>query len=51
MFSVSDWSGGIYATPGLQGSRNGAISVGSWAALLHIGRDGFSKSAKNILDA
>ena len=50
MFAISDWSGGMYATPSIQGSRNGSISIGTWAALLKFGREGYIKWTKHILD-
>jgi sphinganine-1-phosphate aldolase len=35
-FCQPDWPGGIYATPTVTGSRNGAIIVGCWAALMYF---------------
>ena len=31
------WSGGVYASPSLSGSRPGALIAGTWAAMQHIG--------------
>lgn len=49
-FTEPDWPGGLYATPTLPGSRPGSLSVGAWAALIHRGADGYTKTAKAILD-
>ncbi|VDK54573.1 unnamed protein product, partial [Anisakis simplex] len=37
-FCNGDWSGGIYATPTLSGTRNGCAIALSWATLLYYGR-------------
>lgn len=42
---VSNWSGGMYVTPTMAGSRSGAVTAGTWAALMKQGRDGFLKNA------
>merc|ERR1712150_383213 len=49
-FSVCDWSGGIYATPSIPGSRAGCISACTWAVMLSLGREGYEKIAKDIID-
>mmetsp|Transcript_15088 Transcript_15088/g.14658 ORF Transcript_15088/g.14658 Transcript_15088/m.14658 type:complete len:189 (-) Transcript_15088:57-623(-) len=51
LFAVSDWTGGFYATPSMAGSKPGYITAGNWAAMMKIGRDGYKKYAKDILDA
>lgn len=48
-FTISDWPGGIYCSPGAPGSRAGNVIVGAWATLLSIGRDGYVSSAKSIV--
>jgi sphinganine-1-phosphate aldolase len=40
IFSYADWTGGIYSTPSLAGSRPGNIIAGTWAAIMSIGREG-----------
>ena len=37
LFSVTNWPGGMYATPAMAGSRNGAILAGTWAAMMKYG--------------
>jgi len=49
-FSQADWTGGIYATPSISGSRAGGIIAACWAALMHYGRDGYVRTTKQIID-
>lgn len=49
-FVSSDWSGGIYASPTLAGSRPGALMAGCWATLVSMGRAGYLQSAREIVD-
>merc|ERR1712107_680105 len=46
----ADWSGGIFVSPTLAGSRSGGIIAATWAALVHHGQDGYEKATKAILD-
>lgn len=50
-FCKSDWSGGVYASPSIAGSRPGAVLAGAWAVVNHIGIDGYTESAKQIIGA
>ncbi|KAL1721988.1 pyridoxal phosphate-dependent transferase [Schizophyllum commune] len=43
------WSGGVYASPSLSGSRPGALIAGTWAAMQHIGYEGYLKSCRDIV--
>ncbi|KAI5966946.1 DPL1 [Candida pseudojiufengensis] len=47
----SDWTGGMYGSPTLAGSRPGALMVGCWATLVNIGKDGYRKSCSSIVKA
>ena len=38
-FVAPDWSGGIYATPAVAGSRPGALIAGTWAAMMYMGKE------------
>jgi len=51
LFAVSNWTGGFYATPSLAGSKPGYIIAGNWAAMMKIGKAGYRKYAKDILEA
>ncbi|TFK53493.1 PLP-dependent transferase [Heliocybe sulcata] len=44
-----EWMGGVYASPGLAGSRPGSLIAGAWAAMQYMGRDGYLASAKSIV--
>uniref|UniRef100_A0A6C0JEP6 Sphingosine-1-phosphate lyase n=1 Tax=viral metagenome TaxID=1070528 RepID=A0A6C0JEP6_9ZZZZ len=48
-FVNTDWSGGIYATPTIAGSRSGVIVATTWASLLYYGLKGYTESALNII--
>ena len=37
-FSTSQWPGGLYGSPTITGSRPGAISAETWAAMVYHGR-------------
>ena len=46
----SDWTGGIYATATMTGSRPGNIIALTWATLQFIGFDGYKKFANEIIE-
>lgn len=48
-FVSTDWSGGLYASPTLAGSRPGALVAGCWATLMYMGKDGYRKAAQSII--
>lgn len=39
--SITDWSGGLYISPGFAGSRNGALIATAWAAMVYHGLEGY----------
>lgn len=39
--SITDWTGGLYISPGFAGSRSGALIATAWAALVHLGEEGY----------
>jgi glutamate/tyrosine decarboxylase-like PLP-dependent enzyme len=47
-FFLTDWSGGKYCSPGMEGSRSGGLLAATWASLVHLGRDGYRRYAKDI---
>ncbi|MFH4979344.1 hypothetical protein AB6A40_006053 [Gnathostoma spinigerum] len=47
----SEWPGGIYSTPTLLGSRNGAFAALTWATMLYYGWDGFAERTRRIIEA
>ena len=51
-FSVyTDWTGGIYISPSMRGTRPGGAIAAAWAAMKHLGRDGYLNLAKIVMDA
>ncbi|MFX1489860.1 MAG: aminotransferase class V-fold PLP-dependent enzyme, partial [Promethearchaeota archaeon] len=51
-FSVyTDWTGGIYISPSMRGTRPGGAIAAAWAAMRHLGMDGYLKLAKIVMDA
>ena len=49
--AVTEWSGGLYISPTLPGSRNGGVVATAWASLICLGRSGLRASAEGILQA
>ena len=49
--AITDWTGGIYATPTLTGSKAGSTSVGAWACMMHLGRRGYMDISRKIMQA
>lgn len=47
----SEWSGGIYASPSIAGSRPGALIAACYATMLHMGTQGYVDSARKIVTA
>jgi len=48
-FNYAKWSGGMYATPTIAGSRSGGIIACTWASMLSVGLSGYRTSTKAIL--
>lgn len=42
--SITDWTGGLYISPGFAGSRSGALIATAWAAMVHLGEEGYLQS-------
>ncbi|KAJ7077267.1 pyridoxal phosphate-dependent transferase [Mycena belliarum] len=43
------WTGGVYASPSLSGSRPGALIAGTWAAMQFMGSNGYLESCRSIV--
>ncbi|KAJ6127274.1 hypothetical protein N7523_002886 [Penicillium sp. IBT 18751x] len=50
-FIYPDWSGGVYASPSVAGSRPGALIAGCWASLMSVGETGYINSCTEIINA
>lgn len=48
---LTDWPGGVYASPSAAGSRPGALIAGSWAAMMYMGKEGYLQSCQSIVGA
>lgn len=38
-YVITDWAGGVYASPSMAGSRPGSILAGAWAVMNHVGAE------------
>jgi sphinganine-1-phosphate aldolase len=47
-FFLTGWSGGKYCSPGMEGSRSGGLIAATWAAMVHLGREGYRRYAREI---
>jgi len=47
-FFQTDWSGGKYCSPGMDGSRSGGLLAATWAAMVQLGRSGYRRYAEAI---
>jgi sphinganine-1-phosphate aldolase len=49
-FVSTTWSGGVYASANIPGSRPGAPIAAAWATLKYMGKEGFLRETKKILE-
>lgn len=49
-FCYADWTGGLYTTPTIAGSRSGGSIAQTWASLMCLGEEGYLKHTKDILN-
>ena len=50
-FVSPDWSGGVYASPSMAGSRPGALIAGCWASMMSQGESGYVDACHQIVGA
>ncbi|KAI0422296.1 pyridoxal phosphate-dependent transferase [Xylaria grammica] len=48
-FVSPDWSGGVYASPGIAGSRPGALIAGCWTSMMKVGEAGYVDACVKIV--
>ena len=48
-FFLTDWSGGKYCSPGMEGSRSDGLLAATWASLVSLGREGYRDYARGDL--
>ena len=49
-FYLTDWTGGKYCSPGIDGSRSNGLLAATWAAMVSYGRDGYREHARAIFE-
>ncbi|MCG8636757.1 MAG: aspartate aminotransferase family protein [Desulfobacterales bacterium] len=49
IFVSTEWPGGIFASPGLLGTRPGSSIAAAWAAMQAMGKDGYTSHAEKIM--
>lgn len=47
-FFQTDWTGGKYCSPGMDGSRSGGLLAATWTSMMSLGHDGYKKYAEAI---
>jgi len=48
-FATTDWSGGIYASTALAGTRSGGPAAAAWAVLNYLGEEGYLHLADTVM--
>ncbi|KAG7025365.1 Sphingosine-1-phosphate lyase, partial [Cucurbita argyrosperma subsp. argyrosperma] len=48
--TISEWSGGLYVSPTIAGSRPGGLIAGAWAAMMSLGEEGYLQNTKEIME-
>ncbi|MED6144709.1 Dihydrosphingosine phosphate lyase [Stylosanthes scabra] len=48
--AVTEWTGGLYVSPTIAGSRPGGLIAGAWAAMISLGKEGYLKNTKTIME-
>ncbi len=51
LHAATDWSGGIYASPSLSGSRPGGAIAAAWAIMHFLGEDGYLRAAAAVMES
>jgi glutamate/tyrosine decarboxylase-like PLP-dependent enzyme len=49
-FARADWKGGMYASPGMGGSRSGGLIAATWAVMVALGRRGYREKARKVFE-
>jgi len=50
VYSVTEWTGGLYISPTIAGSRPGGLIAGAWAAMMSLGLNGYLDSTSRIME-
>ncbi|KAL9257648.1 Sphingosine-1-phosphate lyase-like protein [Drosera capensis] len=49
--AVTEWSGGLYVSPTIAGSRPGGLIAGAWASMISLGLEGYLENTRQIMEA
>ena len=49
-YGNASWPGGVYVSAGFNGSKSGGLFAATWAAMIHYGKEGYMKRAKQIFE-
>lgn len=49
-FAYTEWTGGIYASPTMTGSRSGGAIAGAWAVLNFLGYEGYLNIVRQVME-
>ncbi|KAL2519731.1 Sphingosine-1-phosphate lyase [Abeliophyllum distichum] len=49
--AVTEWTGGLYVSPSIAGSRPGGLIAGAWAAMMSLGLEGYLENTRAIMEA
>jgi len=47
-FFLTDWTGGKYCSPGMDGSRSTGLLAATWSSMVTYGKDGYLRTAEKI---
>ncbi|KAG1331448.1 Sphingosine-1-phosphate lyase [Cocos nucifera] len=50
LYCVTEWSGGLYVSPTIAGSRPGGLIAGAWAAMMSLGLNGYLENTRQIME-
>ncbi|XP_011624881.1 sphingosine-1-phosphate lyase isoform X2 [Amborella trichopoda] len=48
--AVTEWSGGLYVSPTVAGSRSGGLIAGAWAAMMSLGLEGYMEHTRVLME-
>ncbi|XP_066317436.1 sphingosine-1-phosphate lyase-like [Miscanthus floridulus] len=48
--AVTEWTGGLYVSPTMAGSRPGGLIAGAWTAMMSLGLNGYLDSTSRIME-
>ncbi|XVF85310.1 hypothetical protein PTKIN_Ptkin17bG0107400 [Pterospermum kingtungense] len=48
--AVTEWTGGLYVSPTIAGSRPGGLIAGAWAAMMSLGQEGYLENTRKIME-